>query len=125
MRKSISPLGDTELEILHHVWEMGEATVAEVQERIMQERKVAYTTVMTIMRNLNKKGYLDFEKKGVTYHYRPAQSADTVKQNLVSTFVNKVFKGNAGALVQNLVEAENISSQDRKQIEDIIRKMDK
>lgn len=125
MRKSISPLGDTELEILHHVWELGEATVADVQERIMQERKVAYTTVMTIMRNLNKKGYLDFEKKGVTYHYKPAQSADAVKQNLVSTFVNKVFKGNAGALVQNLVEAEDISSEERKQIEEVIRKMEK
>ncbi len=123
MRKSISPLGDTELEILHHVWELGEATVADVQERIMQERKVAYTTVMTIMRNLNKKGYLDFEKKGVTYHYKPAKSADAVKQNLVSTFVNKVFKGNAGALVQNLVEAEEISSEERKQIEEVIRKM--
>ncbi len=123
MRKSISPLGDTELEILHHVWELGEATVADVQERIMQDRKVAYTTVMTIMRNLNKKGYLDYDKRGVTYHYRPAQSADKVKQNLVSTFLNKVFKGNAGALVQNLVEAEGISDKDRKEIEQIIRKM--
>lgn len=123
MRKSISPLGDTELEILHHVWEMGEATVADVQERIMQDRKVAYTTVMTIMRNLNKKGYLDYDKRGVTYHYRPAQSAEAVKQNLASTFLNKVFKGNAGALVQNLVDSEQVSDQDRKEIEEIIKKM--
>ena len=47
------------MEILHHAWELGEATVTDVQERILNERKVAYTTVMTIMKNLNDKGYLE------------------------------------------------------------------
>ena len=67
MKKSLTPLGESEMEILHHVWELGEATVAEVQELILKNRKVAYTTVMTIMKNLNDKGFLKYRKQGVTY----------------------------------------------------------
>ena len=60
MKKSLTPLGESEMEILHHVWDLGEATVSEVKERINEERKVAYTTVMTIMKNLYEKGYLQY-----------------------------------------------------------------
>jgi len=56
MKKSITPLGETEMEVLHHVWDLQDATVADVHERILSDRKVAYTTVMTVMKNLKKKG---------------------------------------------------------------------
>ena len=63
-RKSLTPLGETEMEVLHHVWDLGRATVADVQARILRERKVAYTTVMTVMKKLADKGYLQFEMDG-------------------------------------------------------------
>lgn len=70
--KSTLSLGDSEMEVLGHVWELKTATVAQVQERILKKRKVAYTTVMTMMQNLAKKGYLQYEKDGMSYVYSAA-----------------------------------------------------
>lgn len=109
MKKSLTPLGESEMEILHHVWEMGEATVAEVKERILENRKVAYTTVMTIMKNLADKGYLKYRKEGASYVYSPAQNPEDVQFDLINSMINKVFKGSTSALVQSLVKNEKIS----------------
>ena len=124
MKKSLTPLGETEMEILHHVWELGEATVADVQERILNERKVAYTTVMTIMKNLNDKGYLKYRKDGVTYVYSAAQKPENVQFNLVGKLIDKVFKGSPTALVQTLVKNENLSEEERSEIKKLIEGME-
>ena len=123
MKKSLIPLGETEMEILHHVWKLEKATVAQVQECILRERKVAYTTVMTIMKNLSDKGLLDKELQGNTFVYCPAQPAGEVQQNLLRQFMEKVFKGSPAALVQSLVKAEKLSTEDRREIERLLGKM--
>lgn len=123
MKKSLTPLGETEMEVLHHVWELGEATVKDVQERILKKRKVAYTTIMTVMKNLADKNYLKYRKDGVTYVYSPAQQPDSVRFNLVEELVNKVFKGSPSELVQTLVEGENLSEKDRVEILKLIENM--
>lgn len=124
MKKSLTPLGETEMEILHHVWELGEATVAEVQELILSERKVAYTTVMTIMKNLNDKGYLKYRKDGVTFVYSAAQEPENVQFNLIGKLIEKVFKGSPSALVQTLVKNENLTDEDRAEIKKLIDGME-
>lgn len=124
MKKSLTPLGETEMEILHLVWELGEATVAEVQERILENRKVAYTTVMTVMKNLNNKGYLKYRKQGVTYVYSAAIEPKSVQFNLVDNLISKVFKGSPAALVQTLVKGENISDEELKSIKSLIENME-
>lgn len=123
MKKSLTPLGETEMEVLHHVWELGEATVKEVQERILDDRKVAYTTIMTVMKNLADKGYLKFRKDGVTYVYSPAQEPESVRFNLVKDLVKKVFKGSPTELVQTLVEGEELSESDKGEIMKLINNM--
>ncbi len=124
MRKSLTPLGESEMEILHHVWEMGEATVAQVRERILKDRKVAYTTVMTIMKNLNDKGFLKYYKDGNTYVYSARIEPEEVQSNLVSGLIDKVFKGSTSALVQTLVKGENISEKELKELRDMIDNME-
>lgn len=124
MRKSLTPLGESEMEILHHVWELGEATVAEVKERILKERKVAYTTVMTIMKNLNDKGYLKYRKDGNTYVYSARKKPEEVQSNLVSGMIDKVFKGSTSALVQTLVKGENLSEEELKELRSMIDDME-
>ncbi|WP_421773703.1 BlaI/MecI/CopY family transcriptional regulator [Gracilimonas sp.] len=124
MRKSLTPLGESEMEILHHVWEMGEATVAQVQEEILKERKVAYTTVMTIMKNLNDKGYLKYRKDGVTYVYSARKKPEEVQSSLVSGMIDKVFKGSTSALVQTLVKRENLSEEELRELRDMIDNME-
>lgn len=123
MKKSLTPLGETEMEVLHHVWEFGEATVKNVQERILKDRKVAYTTIMTVMKNLADKGYLKYRKDGVTYVYSPAREPESVRFNLVKDLVKKVFKGSPSELVQTLVEGEKLSEKDRTEILKLIDNM--
>lgn len=124
MKKSLTPLGESEMEILHHVWELGEATVAQVQERILKKRKVAYTTVMTIMKNLNNKGYLKYKKEGASFVYSAAKDPEQVQYNLISKMIDKVFKGSPTALVQTLVKSENLSDADLAEIRKLIEKLE-
>ncbi|MDX1741376.1 MAG: BlaI/MecI/CopY family transcriptional regulator [Rhodothermales bacterium] len=123
-RKSLTPLGETEMEILHHVWQLKSATVGDVRDRIQQERPIAYTTVMTVMRNLAGKGYLTFEKEGNTYIYSPLQSAGDVQRSLLRDLVTKVFRGSPTALVQTLVSDEELSDQDIERIRNLIDGME-
>lgn len=112
------------MEILHHVWELGSATVADVRERIAKERPIAYTTVMTVMRNLAEKGYLSFEKDGNTYVYAPLRSAGDVQRSLLRDLVSKVFGGSPTALVQTLVSDERLSDEDIDRIRTLIDRME-
>jgi len=123
-KKSLTHLGETEMEVLHHVWNLGEATVADVRERILDDRDVAYTTVMTVLKKLAEKGYLTYHKEGRSYVYEPAQSPDEVQHSLLRRVMEKVFKGSPSALVQTLVQRENLSDDERREIKQLIDALD-
>jgi predicted transcriptional regulator len=112
------------MEILHHVWELGSASVADIRERISAERDIAYTTVMTVMRNLAGKGYLSFTKEGASFVYQPLRRPDEVRRSLVNDLVSKVFRGSPLALVQSLVGSESLSDEERDQISQLISRME-
>lgn len=124
MKKSLTPLGETEMEVLHHVWDLGEATVKQVRKRILERREVAYTTIMTVMKNLAEKGYLKYRKDGVTYVYSPAQEPDSVRSNLIKDLVKKVFKGSPKELVQALVKSDDLTEDDLSEIKNMIDEME-
>jgi predicted transcriptional regulator len=124
MRKPLSPLGETEMEILNHVWELKEASVSDVREEILKTRDIAYTTVMTIMKNLADKKFLKFRKEGLSYIYSAAVRPEDVRFNLVDHLIDKVFKGSAKDLVQTLVQNENLSEKERLEIKKMIDKME-
>lgn len=112
------------MEVLHHVWELGEASVSDVRDRVLEERKVAYTTIMTVMKNLADKGYLKYRKKGISYIYSPAIEPAKVRSSLVGRLVDKVFKGSPKELVMALVNDENLDEEERREILNMIEKMD-
>jgi predicted transcriptional regulator len=124
MRKSLTPLGETEMEVLHHVWNAGEASVSDIRERILKDRKVAYTTIMTVMKNLADKGYLKYRKDGISYIYSAAIDPSNVQYNLVDRLVKKVFHGSPKDLVQALVKNEKLSDEDREEIKKLIQSME-
>jgi len=124
MRKSISPLGETEIEVLNHVWDIGEATVKDVLSRVRDDRDVAYTTIMTVMKNLAEKGYLTYRKDGVTYVYRALEKPEEVRSNLVNNLISKVFKGSPSELVKTLVQSEDLTDEEISQIKKMIENME-
>jgi len=124
MKKSLTPLGETEMEVLHHVWKLGEASVADVRERILENRKVAYTTIMTVMKNLADKGFLKYRKEGISYIYSAAIEPENVQYNLVDGIVDKVFHGSAKDLVQTLVKSEQLTDEERLEIKNMIKSLE-
>jgi predicted transcriptional regulator len=70
-RTRLHDLGETEMEVLQHVWELSRASVGDVHERILVSRKVAYNTVMTVMKNLAEKGYLSSNAKAINMSIPP------------------------------------------------------
>ncbi len=123
MRKPLSPLGETEMEILKHVWELGEASVSDVRDKMLEYRDVAYTTVMTIMKNLADKKYLKYREEGRSYIYSAAIDPNDVRFNLIDRLVDKVFEGSPKELVQTLVQSENLTEAERREIKKMIEKL--
>ena len=123
-KKSLTPFGETEMEVLQHVWDLGRASVADVRERILESREIAYTTVMTVLKNLTEKGYLTYEKEGNSYIYSPAESAEDVQHSVMRSLVQKVFNNSHAALVQTLVKSEDLSDKERHEILEMIKQME-
>ncbi|MEM1054295.1 MAG: BlaI/MecI/CopY family transcriptional regulator [Bacteroidota bacterium] len=120
MRNPLTPLGGTEMEVLRHVWAIGRATVRDVHDRIRDERRIAYTTVMTVMKNLAEKGYLSYEREGQSYVYTAKRRPQEVQGSVLSGILDKVFGGDPASLVQTLVESDDLSEADRERLRRII-----
>jgi BlaI family penicillinase repressor len=122
MRKRSTTLTSQELEIMKVVWERESATVRDVYEALLEHRKVAYTTVMTMMKILEQKKYLKRTQADRAYVYRPAQPKRQVIGAMVREFVNRVFNGSAEPLLVHLVEEHNLSPEDLDEISQLRRK---
>ena len=104
------------------VWDRESATVRDVYEALLERRKVAYTTVMTMMKILEQKKYLKKNLVERAYVYRPTQPKRQVVGAMVREFVNRVFNGSAEPLLVHLVEEHNLSREDLEEIARLRRK---
>jgi predicted transcriptional regulator len=116
MRRKSTTLTELELEIMKIVWDHDTVTVRDVYETLLKRRKVAYTTVMTMMKILEQKKYLKKNQDDRAYVYRPAQPRRQVIGAIVRDFVNRVFNGSAEPLLVHLVEEHNLSKADLAEI---------
>lgn len=104
------------------IWTLEKATVRDVYERMLETRKVAYTTVMTMMKILETKGHLKKEQEERAYVYKPSKPKQQVISGMVQEFVNRVFNGSAAPLLVHLVEDEKLSQKDLADIARIARR---
>ncbi|MBK6406580.1 MAG: BlaI/MecI/CopY family transcriptional regulator [Holophagales bacterium] len=114
--KRPGPLTEVELEIMHVVWQLGDATVKQVHDVLAARRPVAYTTVMTMLGLLAKKGHLKREESGKAFVYRPAHPKGRVVSKMLDDFVAPVFHGSARPLVLALLKDRKISKRDLEEI---------
>ena len=98
------------------VWELQTATVRDVYEALLRRRKIAYTTVMTMMNILEEKGYLKKRAEDKAHVYRPAQAKAKVIRAMVQEFVARVFNGSAQPLLVQLVKDRQLSEKDLAEI---------
>ncbi len=109
MRKPSPTLTPQELEIMKAVWSRGHASVRDVYEELLKGRKIAYTSVMTMMKVLERKGHLKRKAEGRGFDYRPTKPQRQVIRSMVQEFVARVFGGSAQPLLVHLVEEEQLS----------------
>jgi predicted transcriptional regulator len=122
MRRRSTILTEQELEIMKIVWERESSTVRDVYETLLERRKVAYTTVMTMMKILEQKKYLKRTQADRAYVYRPAQPKRQVVGAMVRDFINRVFNGATEPLLVHLVEEHDLSPEELEEIARLRRK---
>ena len=113
MRTPHPTLTPQELAIMKIIWRLESATVREVYEALRAKRPVAYTTVMTMMRILEEKGYLKKTVAERAHVYRPARPRHQVVTAMVRDFVDRVFDGASDALLVHLAKDNRLSEKQR------------
>ena len=121
MRSKKPVLTSQELEIMKLVWSSGSLTVRDVYETLLKRRKIAYTTVMTMMNILEQKGHLKKTQKDRAYVYHATKPQKQVIRGMVREFVDRVFNGSAEPLLLHLVEDRRLSEQDLEEIRRMLR----
>jgi BlaI family transcriptional regulator, penicillinase repressor len=121
MRPSKSTLTGHELEIMKELWRLESATVRQVYEALLERRRIAYTTVMTMLNILEHKGFLKKRQEERAYVYSPAQPQKQVVGSMVREFVNRVFNGSVEPLLLHLVEDKHLTEKDLEEIRKSIR----
>lgn len=105
MKKPAAPRGlppPLELTCLQALWRLGEGNVHDVRKAVSKERVLAYTTVMTLLDRLEKRGCVTRRKPGRSYVYRPKVSRDALREQALKLLLDGFFDGSADALLRFL-----------------------
>ncbi len=112
-----------ELRIMKVLWELGSGTVRQVLDQLPARgaERPAYTTIMTMMKQLSEKGALSVDRDRQPFIYSPAVRRESVLASRVTQFLHSVFDGQAADLVLHMAELTDLSSEDLRRIEEKIR----
>ncbi|HKQ73949.1 MAG TPA: BlaI/MecI/CopY family transcriptional regulator [Blastocatellia bacterium] len=113
-RKPSKTFNDRELEIMKIIWQMGEATVKEIQQRLPGEPH--YNSVLTITRVLERKGHLVHRIEGKTHFYRAAESKEDSRARLLRQLIDQIFGGSVATAIVNLVQTGDLTPKDLDEI---------
>lgn len=124
MRHPHPTLTPQELAIMKVIWRLGSVTVRDVYEALRAERTIAYTTVMTMMRILEDKGYLTKTSADRAFVYSPAKPRQQVVGAMVRDFVDRVFDGASGSLLVHLAKDNRLTAKQRQAIEQLVKDLE-
>ena len=118
--KAEEPLTRLELEIMKALWEIGPASVQDVQQRVAAERPLAYTTVQTMLNILVRKRRAKRTLVDRAYHYRAAISREKAAGSMVRDLVGRMFGGSAEALMLSLVETSQLTPETLRRLNEMM-----
>jgi BlaI family transcriptional regulator, penicillinase repressor len=118
--KALAALSPAETEVLRLVWRLGSATVQDVCTALPKERSVTYATVQTLLRRVEKKGYVRHAVKGKAHLFCPAAKRDDVIRRTVSDFVDRLFGGDPLPLLIHLADHSKLKGDDVKRLKKLI-----
>lgn len=116
-------LTDREASLMEVLWERGPSTVAEVRDHLADE--LAYTTVLTILRNLEAKGYVTHDEEGRAHRYSAVVDRDHAQRSALRALKRKLFRGSAELLLTRLVSDEKLSAAEIERIRRLLEQRPK
>lgn len=117
MNRDPSPT-ESELAILHVLWEEGPSTVHEVRDAL--DREAGYTTVLKLMQIMFEKGLVDREKEGRAHRYHPLVEKEETQRSLLGEFTDRLFGGSIRRLIQRAITSEELDEEELEDIEHLL-----
>ena len=111
---------DRELDVMAVLWRRGSGTVAEVRDGLQEE--FAYTTVLTVLRTLEEKGYVGHVAEGKAHRYHPLVAQDAAGKSALARVLDKIFEGSEELLLTQLVSDRGVSEKKLKQLRKLLDK---
>lgn len=109
---------ERELDVMNVLWDLGTGTVADVREGIRDD--LAYTTVLTILRTLEEKGYVGHEEEGRAYRYHPLVERDRAQTSALRRMTRKLFDGSTEMLVTRLVSDRDLDDDEIRRLQELL-----
>ena len=118
-------LTELQIAILRLLWERGEASVAEIWEALYEERRLAQTTIATLVARLQRRGVVVRRSVDRQFVYRATITESDVQHSMVSELTERLFAGDVAALVSHLISARDMSPGDLARVKRMIEKAEK
>jgi predicted transcriptional regulator len=115
-------LTDREADVMQVLWEHGPSVVNEVKDKLHDE--LAYTTVLTILRTLEQKGYVKHEEEGRVHRYAAAVKENAARKSALQHLTGKLFKGSAELLFTHLVSDQKLSTDQIRRMRELLAESD-
>jgi BlaI family penicillinase repressor len=120
MIKPLHGLGSLQSEVMDLVWGQGEATVAQLFETIGARRRITYTTILSAVQKLERKGWLKHRTAGRAYVYYPVRDRLQVGGRTLRDLLRTAFEGDPRLLLSSLLEDTKLSDEDLKELRKLI-----
>jgi BlaI family penicillinase repressor len=119
-KKPLAALSPAETEILRLVWQLEPAAVQEICDSLPKDRSIAYATVQTLLRRLEKKGYVRHEVQGKAHLFSAAVKREQVIKRTVGDFVERLFGGDPLPLMLHLADQSDLKADDLEELKKLI-----
>jgi BlaI family penicillinase repressor len=120
VKKHARELTNLQMDVMQALWQQGEATVSQVHAALHKERKLAMTTVATLLSRLEKYGLLTHRTEGRQYVYRPLVSQSEVRRSQLTDLIDQFFHGNPADLVYHLISETEVDDEDLVRLQALI-----
>jgi predicted transcriptional regulator len=126
MASRLNELGELQLAVMNVLWTHQKASVHDVIAALSNERKPAYTTILTVLRNLEKRGFVSHDVAPGTrmFLYRPTVSAHDAKGNILQDVLMRLFAGSPALLIKYLLQTEGFSIKELEEIRQVLERQE-
>lgn len=116
-------IGPLQVKVMHHIWSRGPSTVHDVHDALMADpdaKRLAYTTVLTVMRNLTRRGFLGQSAVGRAHRFNPVISENTYKRDLLRHVRQELFRGDVRAMLDAVAADASLDAEQRNNLRGMV-----